>query len=58
MTDAPVAADFHEAFDVQGYFTAKVALHLDVMFDILAQLVDLLFGEILYAGIGIDAIRR
>ena len=58
MTNTTVAADFHQALDVQGNLTAEVAFHLQVLFDVITQLADLILGEILHSGVGIDADLR
>ena len=55
MTDAAVAADFDKALDVQRNFAAKIAFHLDIVVDILSELVDVRFGEIAHARIGVHA---
>ena len=55
MTHAAIAADFHKALDIERYVTAQVALHLEVMLNVFAQLADFVLGEILYAGVRIDA---
>ena len=57
MTQAAVAADVHQALDVHGNFAAKIALYLEVVIDIVAQLTDFLLGQILDSGIGIDTGR-
>ena len=53
MADAAIAADFHQALDIQGNFAAQIALHLQVVLDIFAQLADFIFGKILHARVGI-----
>ena len=54
MTNATIAADFHQALDVQRNLTAQVALHLQVLFDVVTQLGDFVLGKVLHAGIGAD----
>ena len=53
MADAAVAADFHQALDIQGDFAAQIAFHLQVMFDIFAQLAHIVFTQVLDPGVGI-----
>ena len=55
MAQPAVAADLHQALDVHGDLSAQVALHLEVVVDIIAQGADLVFGKILDARIGVDA---
>ena len=55
MPQAAIAADLHQALDVHGNFAAQVALYLDVVVNVVAQLADIILGQILHAGIGIDA---
>ena len=57
MAKAAVAADLHQALDVHGDLAAQIALHLQVMVDVIAQGADLVFGKILDARIGVDAGR-
>ena len=54
MTHATVATDFNESFDIQSNFTAKVAFYCDVLVDIVTQLCNVFFGQILDADIRID----
>ena len=46
MTQATVAADLHKALDVLRHLAVQVALHLDVVLDVVAQLGEILFGEV------------
>ena len=55
MTHTAIAADFHQTLDVQGDFAAQIAFHLQVVLDVVAQLADVVFGEILDAGVGVNA---
>ena len=57
MTKAAIAADLHQTLDVHGNFATQIALHLQVMVDIVAQLGNIFFGQILNARVGIDAGR-
>ena len=57
MAKAAVAADLHQALDVHGDLAAQIALHLQVMVDVIAQGADLVFGKVLDARIGVDAGR-
>ena len=55
MADAAVAVDFYETLDVQCNFTAKFTFNCVVVFDLVTELCDIVLGEILCAGVGIDA---
>ena len=55
MTEAAVAADLHEALDVLGNLAVQVALHLDVLLDVVAQLGQIVLREVLDADVGIHA---
>ena len=55
MAHAAVAADLHQALDVQAHVAAQVALHLQVVLDVFTDLVDVLLREILHAGVRVDA---
>ena len=57
MTQAAIAADLHQALDVHGNFAAQVALYLDVVVNVVAQLADIILGQILDAGIRVHARR-
>ena len=46
MSAAAVAADFHQAFDVQGFFTAKVPFHFIFMIQDFTQLGNFRFRQI------------
>lgn len=54
MSAAAVAADFHQAFDVQGFFTAKVPFHFIFMIQDFTQLGNFRFRQIPDTGIRID----
>ena len=55
MTHAAIAADFHKTLDIEGNLTAEVALHLQVVLDIVSQLRNLGLGQVLDAGVRVDA---
>jgi len=55
MTEAAIAADLHQALDVHGNLTAKVTFNLEILVDVVTQLTDIFFGQILNAHIGVDA---
>ena len=55
MAKATIATDLHQALDVQGNLTAKVTFYLKVMVDVVTQLTDIFFGQILYANVRVDA---
>ena len=55
MAEAAVAADVHEALDVQLDLAAEVALDLEAAVDDLADLGDVGLGEVLDADVGVDA---
>ena len=55
MTDAAVAVDLDHSLDVHTDFTAEVTLDVVVVFDLFTEFGDLLLGQILGTGIGIDA---
>ncbi len=54
MTDAAVAADFHQTLDVHGNLAAEVAFHLHMVLDVFTKLADFVFGKVLDAGIRVD----
>ena len=58
MTEATIAADFHQALDVHGNFATQIAFYLQVMVDIIAELGNIFFSQILDARVGVDAGRR
>ena len=47
MTDAAVAADFHQTLDVHGNLAAEVAFHLHMVLDVFTKLADFVFGKVL-----------
>ncbi len=55
VTDTAVAVDLDKSLDVHRDLTAKVTFNRVVVFDFVTKLCDLVLGEILRAGIGIDA---
>ena len=55
MTNAAIAANFHQTFDVQIDFTAKFAFYMKVMINIFSQFGNVVLVEIFDARIGIDA---
>ena len=57
MTDAAVRADLAEALDRLRAVAAQVALDLELLVDVLAQLRDLLVGEVADLRVGIEAER-
>ena len=57
MTEAAIAADLHQALDVHGNLTAQVALNLQVVVNVVTDLTDILFGQVLNARIRIDTGR-
>ena len=54
MAAASVAADLNEALDVECDISAKVAFNAVIVVDLLTQLCNLVVGEVLNAGIGVD----
>ena len=52
-----VAADLDLAADVGGHLAAEVALHPEVLVDVVAQLQQVLVTEVLDAQVGADAGR-
>ena len=57
MAQAAVGADLHQALDVLGALAAQVALDLEVL-DRVAQLDDLVVGEVAHARVGVDPASR
>ena len=55
VTNTAIAADLHQTLDIQAHLTAEVTLNLQVVLDVVTELADLILGEILDAGVGIDA---
>src|SRR4051812_8794881 len=47
VTEPPVAAEIHQALDVERGLTTEVTLHLERGLDVLTDLPDLVFREIL-----------
>ena len=58
MTHATIATDLHQALDVQRHLAAEVTLNLEIVVDVLAQLADVGFGQVLDTGVRIDALLR
>ena len=57
MTDAPVGADLHQALDVHADLAAEVALDGESFVHRFADTIDLFFGQVVDARIGINARR-
>ena len=57
VTETAVAANLHQAGDVLADLAAKVALGGEVRVDVVADLRHLVLGEVLDAGVGVDARR-
>ena len=55
MSDTTIAVNFLHSLDVQTNFTAQVTLYRVQILDNVTQLSNVLFGEVLCAGIGIDS---
>ena len=55
MTQAAIATDLHEALHVLRNLAVQVALHLEILLDVVAQLREILFREVLHANVGINA---
>ena len=54
MSPAAVAADFHQAFNVQGFFTTKVPFHFVFMIQDFTQLGNFRFRQIPDTGVRVD----
>lgn len=54
VTDTAIAANLNQALDVKRNLTAQVAFDLDMMFDIITQFADVVFGKIPYSGVRIN----
>ena len=54
MTGATVTVDVHQLLDVGGNGAAKIAFDMVVRFEFLTQSRDLILGQILRAGIGVN----
>ena len=57
VTLAPITVDLDEAGDVLANFAAKITLNDELLVDVIANLDDVVIGEIARAGIGADAGR-
>lgn len=57
VADSAIAADFHQALDIERHFAAKFALHADIMVDIFSEFGYVVFVEVLHSRIGIDTRR-
>src|SRR5665811_2178902 len=57
MAQPPVGADLHQPFDILGLLAPQVALDLAIL-DRLAQFHDLVLGQVLDRGVGVDASLR
>ena len=55
MSYAAIAADFDKSLYVHGDFSSQIAFHVDILFDIITQLGDVLFCQVFYARVGIDS---
>ena len=55
MADAAIAADLHHALDVQRNIAAQIAFDLQIVLDVFTDLVDILLGQVLHAGVRVDA---
>ena len=55
MAKAAVAADLHQTLHVLGNLTMEVALDGEVVLDVVTQLRELFLGEIVGAGVRVDA---
>src|SRR3954452_1816076 len=55
VAQAAVAADLHQALDVLGALAAQVALDGQLVVDVVAELADLVLGEVADVGVGVDA---
>ena len=55
MTDTAVAVNFYKTLDVESNVTAKVTFYNVVVLDLVTELSNLIFSEVLSAGVGIDA---
>ena len=54
MADTAIASDFGQTLDVHADFTTQITFNLQVMLDVVTQLADFGFGEILHPGVRID----
>src|SRR5919198_5383700 len=57
MPDAAVGADLAEPLDRLRAVAAQIAFHLDVLVDVVAELRDLVLGEVANLRVGIEAER-
>jgi len=55
VTQSPVTAEIHQALDVHGYIAAQITFDLDIPVDILPDLCDFCFGQIIGPGTQINA---
>src|SRR3712207_1487080 len=58
VAQAAVAADLHQALDVLRALAAKVALDGQVRVDVVAELADLVLGEVAHVGVRVDPACR
>ena len=58
MTGAAVAADLRQALDVQCHLATQVAFHDVALVDGLTKLGLVGLGQVLHAGVGVDACLR
>ncbi|MPN02033.1 hypothetical protein SDC9_149246 [bioreactor metagenome] len=54
---AAVATDLDQSLDVHRGFAAKIALHLEIVVDVVSELRNIAFSEVAYANVGVDAGR-
>jgi hypothetical protein len=55
VTDTAVAVNFYKTLDVESNVTAKVTFYYVVVLDLVTELSNLIFSEVLSTGVGIDA---
>lgn len=55
MTDTAVATNFNKPFNIESHVAAKISFHMKVMIDVLAQLCNVVFGQVLHSCVRIDA---
>ena len=55
MTDSAVAVYFDKSLDVQSNVSSKVALNFQILIDIVTDFSNVVFCQIPYTGVGIDA---
>jgi len=55
MPDAPIATNLNKALDVEVNLLSQLTLNIIPPVDNLPETIDLLFSQVTYLGIGIDA---